>query len=417
VGALLLSEEDRAILDLEGPTIAGHTCKVIQVDGMRASIDDLREHVAAGLETEPLLRCRLGGEAQAPAWVSDPGFEIAEHVIDTGLTGLSAVELEALVAKLFEQRLDRERPLWRIDVAGLRNGATALIWRIHHSLADGTAAVRIARSILWDAAPEGAAATGRRESPAGRPGGGRRRDDRRRRGHLAAFLTREFADTIHASPFDGEVGTRRSIAFAAVPLGELHDAAKQRGATVNDAVLASVAGGLRRWLSHHHGSLGSLRLRVPVSLHHEGDDAANRDSFFTLPVPITEPDPVARLRAVGSATAERKADHDAERLAALRSHSPRLAVLADRLEASPRSFAVCVSNVPGPRAPVTVLGAPVSGLHSIAEIGRRHGLRVAVISITDQLCFGFCADPLIADDLSELAAGTESEAEALIDAG
>jgi len=407
---LPLSPQDRAILELEGPTIAGHTCKVIRIADPGASIDQLRRHVAARLGTEPLLRCRLGETAEGPAWVTYPDFDIVEQLVDTGLDGLAAAELERLVAELFEQHLDRELPLWRIDVAGLQGGGTALIWRLHHSLADGTAAMRIARSVLWDSGSP---------PPAGgaRPAPDRGADDRRRLGHLAAFIGRELADTIRDSPFDGEVGTKRAVALASVPLGELHDAAKRQGATVNDAVLAAVGGGLRRWLSHHHGPLGSLRLRVPVSLHHEGDDAANRDSFFTVPVPITESDPVARLRAVREGTAERKAAHDAELLARLRSRSPALAALADRLERSPRSFALCVSNVPGPRAPVTVCGAPVAELHSIAEIGRRHALRIAVVSIADDLCFGFCADPLIAGDLREMAAGTEAEAGALIAAG
>ena len=409
---LPLSREDLAILELEGPTVAGHTCKVIRIEHLGASIAQLRRHVAARLEAEPLLRCRLGETAEGPAWVPDPDFEIAEHVVGAGLDGLTRAELERLVAERFEQHLERERPLWRIDVAGLRDGGTALIWRIHHSLADGTAAMRIAGSVLWDAAPQPPDGGGD-----ARPAPDREADDRRRLGHLAAFVGREFADTLRDSPFDAEVGTRRSVAFATAPLGELHDAAKRQGATVNDAVLTAVGGGLRRWLSHHHGPLGSLRLRVPVSLHQEGDDAANHDSFFTVPVPITESDPVARLDAVREGTAERKAAHDAERLDRLRSHSPKLAALADRLEQSPRSFALCVSNVPGPRVPVTVLDAPVSELHSIAEIGRRHALRVAVVSIADDLSFGFCADPLIAGDLREMAAGTEAEAGALIAAG
>ena len=342
-----------------------------------------------------------------------------------------------LVAGIFERRLDRDRPLWRIDLAPLPDGGASLVWRIHHALADGTTAMRFARQLLWD-------------EPAGEQGGTRPAevagpapphadppnvpaavheahrssadDHHRRRGHLAAFLKREFSDSIRRSPFDGEIGTRRSVAFASVGFRPLHDAAKRIcGATVNDAVLAVVAGAVRRWVEHHHGALGAVRFRVPVSLHSEGDDAANHDSFFTLPVHLDESDTAARLEAIHSAAAERKADHDAERLEALlsslESHAPPLAGLARRLEASPRSFALCVSNVPGPREPHSVLGAPVRSLHSIAEVGRRHGLRVAVVSYADELCFGICADPSIADDLDAMATGIAIEAEALISAG
>ena len=90
-----------------------------------------------------------------------------------------------------------------------------------------------------------------------------------------------------------------------------------------------------------------------MSLHHEGDDASNRDSFFALALPLNEPDPVERLRAVHAATAERKQDHDAEEmdrlLHGLGRVSQPLERLVDRIEGSPRRFALSVSNVPGPR--------------------------------------------------------------------
>jgi hypothetical protein len=91
-----------------------------------------------------------------------------------------------------------------------------------------------------------------------------------------------------------------------------------------------------------------------------------------------------------------------------------LAALVERIESSPREFAVNVSNVPGPRHPVSVLGAPVEALHSIAEIGLRHGLRIAVVSLADHLYFGFNADPDLVDHVEWLAEGVEDEAAALI---
>jgi diacylglycerol O-acyltransferase len=161
-----------------------------------------------------------------------------------------------------------------------------------------------------------------------------------------------------------------------------------------------------------------VRAKVPVSLHREGDDARNRDSFFSVGLPLCEPDPVARLRSVHAATALRKSERDAERLDELTRElgrmSPLLKRFCERLEASPRRFAVNVSNVPGPRSRVTILEAPVEGLYSIAEIGEHHALRVAVVSLAGELCFGFCADPAIVDDLQAMAEGVEVEAGALI---
>jgi hypothetical protein len=274
--------------------------------------------------------------------------------------------------------------------------------------------MRFAREVLWDMEADAAAATTTRHATAAE-------DDERRRQHLAGFLHREFARSRTRSPFDGRIGARRVIAFAEVPLQPLHDAARTHcQATLNDAVLSVVAGALRRWVLAHHGHLGDVRVRVPVSLHHEGDAVLNRDSFFSVALPLNEPDPLKRLLAVHAATLERKEDHDAETMDELLERlgklSPKLRALAQQIEKSPRRFAVSVSNVPGPRAPVRVLGAPVTRLHSIAEIGQRHALRVAVVSMAGTLGFGFCADPGIIADLDAMAEGVEIETLALCEA-
>ena len=415
-----LHPADRAILGLECETIAGHTCKVIRLGAGAPGIEALRARVGERIGSVPALACRLGEAAGGPAWVAWDGFDPALRVIPLAEEApLSGAELPAAVARLFEQRLDRDRPLWQMHFAELDDGDAVLIWRIHHAIADGTAAMRFARELLWDRPTESSG----RSKPASRPGPSRAPgappDDERRRRHLAAFVEREFGESLRRSPFDGTIGTTRRIAFASVELTPLHDAARGlAGATLNDAVLSIVAGSMRRWLEAHHGSLHGVRVRVPVSLHHEGDAVANLDSFFSLRLPLTVADPVARLRAVNEATRARKAAHDAEELQEvldrLGSASPRLRSFCDRLEASPRSFALSVSNVPGPREPVSVLASPVEAIHSIAEIGRRHALRVSAVSLAGRLHLGFCADPAIVDDLEAMAGGIEAEAAELV---
>ncbi|MDQ3647943.1 MAG: WS/DGAT domain-containing protein [Actinomycetota bacterium] len=411
-GAVLpLSAEDQAILALESERVAGHTCKVVVVGNGAPGLEALRATVDERLALAPELTRRLGGTTAAPAWVHDERFDVAAHIVPAGREGLlDRSGLEEAVASIFEQRLDRTRPLWRIDVLNLSDGGAALVWRLHHALADGTTAMRLARAVLWDEHAESA-------RPAAHPAA----DNARRRAHLARVVERELASSRERSPFDGRIGRRRRIALARVALGPLHDAAKRLdGATVNDAVLAVVAGALRRWVQHHHGPLGELRVRVPVSMHHEGEDAGNRDSFFSLALPLNEADPVVRLRAAHAATAERKADRDAQEmdhlLRALAGVSPRLERFCERLVDSPRRFALSVSNVPGPAGQLSVLGAPVHSVHSLAEIGERHALRVAVISVAGELCFGLCADPAIVDGLQEMSAGIVAEARSLVEA-
>jgi diacylglycerol O-acyltransferase len=418
-----LTGEDRAILALEGPTLVGHTCKVVVLAGEAPPTAALAERVSARIAQAPALTRRLGGTVAEPVWIEDAEFDPRAHVLDAHVAApLDRSKLRVEVARLFAERLDRDRPLWRIDRVQLRDGGCALVWRIHHALADGSTAMRYARTLLWDASSD------HRDDRSQVDGGRRAADQRamtneqdqvRRRAHLARCFAREFARSVRDSPFDGRIGARREIAFATVPLVELHDAAKAlAGATLNDALLSVVSGGLRRWIERHHGPVGSVRVKVPVSLHHEGEDAGNRDSFFSVSVPLAEPNAVARLRAVRAATAVRKAEHDAEAmdtlLRRLREVSPELGRFCERVERSPRTFAVNISNVPGPREPVSVLGAPVGSLHSIAEIAEHHALRVAAVSFAGSLCLGFCADPEIVQDVRSMAEGTEIEATALI---
>ena len=409
-----LSAEDRAILALESETIVGHTCKVLVVEAPAVGADPLRETVAARIGSAPELTYRLAGTDDAPVWQPDPGVDVAAQVapFERG-RAVAAADLAAVVAEVFARRLPRDRPLWAIDVVTLDDERSALIWRLHHALADGTCAVRLARTVLFDAA--GAPPTAPKHPTHSDPA-----DDKRRREHLARFLEREFARSRAASPFDARIGTRREVCFADVPLAGLHDAAKGVGATLNDAVLACVGGGVSRWLAERDRGARELRVKVPVSLHSEGDNAGNRDSFFTVPVPLGETDPMARLARVMELTRERKAGHDAEEIDSLHRElarlSPGLEKLAERIERSPRRFALNVSNVPGPREPVTMHGSPVSAMHTIAEIGEHHALRVAVVSYAGRLCFGLAADPAVVTDLGGLASGIELEAAGLIGA-
>lgn len=410
VEPLLLTREDRAILALERDAVVGHTCKVI-VAGSGLDAGTLRHSLAGRLAEAPLLRRRLGGSEDAPTWEPVDDLDLDAHVLDTKARApLDRRALCAVVASLFAQRLDRSRPLWRLDVVGpLTEGGVALVWRIHHALADGQTSMRLLDQVLWDVVPPAAPPAARAPTPIPPRHAGWR--------STVGFAKREFADR-HRSPFDGVIGRNREIAFARTPLRALHDAARRHGsATVNDAVLAVVAGALRRWIERQHGSLGTVRVRVPVSLHQPGDAPGNRDSFFGVDLPLHLSDPIARLDAIHAETVECKAEHDAQAMDALlrelASVSPRLERLCERVEGSPRAFALAISNVPGPRQAVSVLGTPVVELHSVAEIGERHALRITAVSMADSLHFGLCADPGIVADVTGLADDLAAEAAVL----
>jgi WS/DGAT/MGAT family acyltransferase len=434
-GARPLSREDLSILALENETVAGHTCKVILLDG---AVDpgSLRTSISGRLPRAPMLSMRLGEIDGAPWWVPAPQVDMAAHVVAAPASGAAdEAGLRATVAGIFAQHLDRSRPLWRIDMISQRpGGGSVLIWRIHHALADGLTAMRMASAVLWDEEPVTGPRTIRTRSRA--PRAARPVPHHRLATLLAA--AREVPQPWLRSPFDGHIDARRAVAFTTADLEELHRvAAAADGATVNDAVLTVVAGGLRRWLEAHHGHLGAVRVKVPVSLYAQpppeprpapppgppvpGDhltQPGNRDSFFCLDLPLGSADPLERLAAIRRATRARKQGHDAQHVDALMrelAHSPQLSHFAEHVLAHSRSFALNVSNVPGPRRPIRVLGVPVHSLYSLAEIGEHHALRVAVVSLAGTLNIGLVADPTLLADVGDLAAGMQAEAAKLID--
>jgi diacylglycerol O-acyltransferase / wax synthase len=436
-GARRLSPEGARILVLENETVAGHTCKIIELDSP-LDVDRLRASVSERLPRAPKLSMRLAEIDGAPWWVPDPQVDIAAQVVESGRPAADGeAGFVATVSAIFAQHLDRSRPLWRMDVIPSTPwGGSALVWRIHHALADGLTAMRMAAAVLWDEEPAhaGGDAPGtpsRHAGPASKgraaPASGNAAAQHHR---LAALLAvaREAPQPWLRSPFDGHIDGRRAVAFTTAGLGQLRRAAAASDrATVNDAVLAVVAGGLRRWLEAHHGQLGAVRVKVPVSLHSPpltpGDadsQPGNRDSFFCLDLPLGSADPLERLATIRRATRVRKQGHDAQHLDALMrglAHTPRLSRFADRILAHPRSFALNVSNVPGPRRPVQVLGVPVRALYTLAEIREHHALRVSVVSLADSLNFGLVADPTLLDNVDQLAADMHAEAAALIARG
>jgi diacylglycerol O-acyltransferase len=432
-----LSAEDVRILALEAGNIRGHVCKIVVLrpgEGRRVpTLDELRAHVDGRLDAAPRLRRRLIRSpftAGSSLWVDDEAFDVARHVraVDEPAP-VDPERLSAIVAELMAERLDRAHPLWRIDVVGpMTDGSLALVWRIHHCLADGATTMRLAGDLLWDAS-DAAAVAPSAWRPAPAPGGvsllaqcvaaglgpgarraraigaqARGRVQARRLGWDAkGAIKRELSRTARSTPLDHGAGPARRIAFASAPFAACRSAAKaiDPAITVNDVVLAAVAGGMGAWLEHRGLPLEGIRAKVPVSLHAAGhEDAANRDSYFFVDLPVAEAGFAERLRAVNRQTVERKHLHDAE---ALYAATLRRSV-ADQAMSS-RVFTLNVSNVPGPREDVFVLGARVCELYSVAEIAQQHALRVAVISAAGTLFFGLCADREVVDDLEILAEG------------
>jgi diacylglycerol O-acyltransferase / wax synthase len=436
-----LSAQDVQILRREAGPVRGHSCKVLVLEraGQRAlpTVDDLRAAMTARLDSAPRLRQRLVStplRIARPAWADDPEFDITRQVTAVRADGpVSRSRLEHIVADLMARRLDRSRPLWHLDVVEeLTDGAMALIWRLHHCMADGDTAIALASAVLWS--PDASAGPGVAGpwQPRRLPGRGALLvEGMRERGRqllhprvrtgtrigtlLAsrAALTRELSPAAAVTAFARRAGQRRSASLIQVPLEDCKRAGKaiSESITLNDVLLAIIAGGLRTWLDQHDHPGRGIRVKVPVSLHRPGEQGvvANRDSFFFVDLPVSEPDPAARVRAIGHQTRERKRDRDADVLYELG-----LRPMVARWAMSPRVFTFNVSNVRGPADPVYVLGGRVRELYALSEIAEGHAVRIAAISSSGTLAIGLLADSRAVADLPALADGIRRSAQEIL---
>jgi len=356
-----------------------------------------------------------------PAWEPADEVDLDWHVAEPDRADpLSDEEFRWAVSDLLSERLDHTRPLWRLDALPLTGERVGVIGRIHHAMADGVSAIALSAGILWDpesAAPAKAAPAEKRKAhtePASTPGPAAAKPpaatpkEARILVGLPSALWRELRPSADTG-LDQHIGPKREVAWTSFPLERLKRIEHgTEGATVNDVVLAVVAGGLRRWMEGSDRGPRNLRVQCPVCLHAReevGGQLGNRDSFMNVDLPLADPDPIGRLRAISAETQERKLHHDADTLYAFFHALGRFRPIyrgVTRLTSGPREFALSVSNVPGPKQRPLILGHAVEQFCSFAEPADRHALRVSVVSIGGELAFGLCSDPEAISDLDGL---------------
>lgn len=418
-----LSVDDARILGLESATITGHTLKLVVLepgDGP-LDLDALRAWVVERLVSQPRATQRVDVSGAEPRWVDATDFDIRAHVRrQPECEGGSREDLWRTVSVLMSEHLDHNRPLWTFDLIGpLDDGREAIAVRIHHAMADGIAAVRFLDAVLWDLHPEPPADKEARPGVGSAPAHPRLAESLR----MPGAVRRELGHPGSRSPFDRPITGSRALAFTVAPLAELKaiGASRPGHATVNDALLAVVAGGLRAWLGAG-GAAPHLHAQVPVSLHHRDEqagDLGNRDSFINVDLPLGEPDPLVRLDLVSAETSKRKRLGDAQELYDLFHGLGRVKYLGNavqRLARSAREFSVSISNVPGPASPVSVARRRVQHLFSSSEPATHHALRISAISCAGDIGIGLCTDPQALPDIARLAEAIENSYAELRDA-
>ena len=429
-----LSAVDAAFLHQEGSATHMHIGGLALFAGAPPTHAALLEHIRGRLHLVPRYRQRI---AAAPLglgrqrWIDDPRFNLEYHVRHTALPAPGGEEqLRRLAARIFSQRLDRTKPLWELwMVEGLGDDAFALISKTHHSLVDGVSGVDL-MTMLFDVDPAGAR-TGDappwvpQPSPSGaelaatalqdtvgraatlplraaaslvRPG--RALDDAREGAAALGEVLWRGLTSAPDTPLNVRIGPHRRIATADARLADLKRIKTALGGTINDVLLAVVAGALRRWM-HGRGLRTEgvdMRVCVPMSTRAQDDHGSlgNRITQVVVPLPVYLGDPLERLAVVSEAmrdVKESKLAAGAELIAGMQDFAPpTLLAQASRMNFSGRFFNLLVTNVPGPQFPLYVLGRELRSVHPLAFLAGERALAVAAMSYNGGVHIGLIAD-------------------------
>lgn len=434
-----LSPLDEAFLRIESKAAHMHVGWTLLGEGEPPAIEDLRAHVGARLELLPRFRCRAATSIlHDPMWVDHESFDLSYHVTAASLPRPGGDDqLREFAGGLLSEPLDRRRPLWRLHlVDGLHDGGFAIIGRAHHALVDGVSAVEVAQ-LLLDIDPHARETRPAAWKPTPAPPLVSRAlatvsDRTRLARQMGAFALRAalnpagigegaaavrrlgsaLAPVAAAAPRTGlnrAIGPRRCVAFAELSLPAAKTVARRRGATVGDVVLATAALALGRALRRTGEWHPWLRTMVPVNTRPKdaGAELGNRISFVFVELPVGERRPVAVLDEVARQMGEHKRSGKASALDGVL-RMARFAPLPVRdliawLATRAQTFNAVVSNIPGPREPLYVLGRPLRAAYPAVPLAREHGLSVGVLSYRDVLHIGLYADPGVVPDLEEVA--------------
>jgi WS/DGAT/MGAT family acyltransferase len=449
-----LSGVDASFLALERIETPMHIGSLVILEGGpffddegRFRISDVRALVASRLHLIPRFRQKpmdVPFGWGRPIWVDDDRFDVAYHVRLTALPSPgSRAQLLTLFERVESHLLDRTRPLWELwFVEGLEGGNVAVIQKTHHALVDGISGVDVA-TVLFDFTAEPTIADAPDWVPTPAPS---------RPKLLVDTMSEEAAKSAHVWEMVGEamefprralgqigqvgrslatmaegrlfkprlsmnqpVGRHRRFLPLQVPLDDVKTVRRAFGGTVNDVVLAGVAGGLRPFLEARGELQPGLVVKVmcPVSVRDETEHLAlgNRVSALVVPLHVGEPDPVARLDAVRRSTEglkERQQAVGAATIMGLTQYAaPTLLGLAARAAHRQVFFNLISTNVPGPQVPLYCMGARMLEAYPMVPLSRNLGVNIAILSYCGQLQFGLLADRDTFPDLEVLANGIE----------
>lgn len=437
---------DTSFLHLERDSAHMHVAGCMAFEGEAPTYEELVDQISSRLHLVPRYRQRLAFvpfNQGRPVWVDDPHFNIAFHVRHTALPSPGGeAQLKRLAGRVFSQALDRSRPLWEIWlVEGLAEGRFALLSKTHHALVDGVSGVDIA-TVLFDTSPDPMPVAPPDQEWVARPlpsGAQLLADALRERTTVPSEIVRGIRATLRGprqvaarlgravggvgamaraglqaappSPLNVRIGPHRRFTWVRGDLQEFKALKNALGGTVNDVVLAVVAGALGRYLRMHGEATDELVLRamVPISVRADVERGAlgNRVAAMWAPLPLGLSDPVARLETISRTMDGIKESGQAVGAQVLTELTgfapPTIMAQAARLQARQRLFNLVVTNVPGPQFPLYMLGRELDAMFPMVPLAENQALGIAIMSYNGQLNFGLNADYDAMPDLEALA--------------
>jgi diacylglycerol O-acyltransferase / wax synthase len=476
-----LTTLDAQFLAIESATTFGHVGGLAVYDPATApggglTLRDVCRLVGERLHLLPPFTRRLVEVPfgiDLPYWIEDRDFDIDFHIRESAVPPPGGDgKLAETVAEIFARPLDRAHPLWELYlIHGLEGGRSALLTKVHHSVADGVSGAEIL-SILLDPSPEGRELPDPPEGPAGErvPGSvemlGRgalgiprqplralrsipsalpnltdlpgasafpgvptlARGLSRLRGAVAdedARVRDALAARAPRTRFNGPISPHRRFAFGSLSLDSVKAIKNELGITVNDVIVALCATAVRDWLDER-GELPDepLVAMIPVSVRSDDERGTfgNRITTMAVPIPTNEPEPRQRLLRTHElllSAKERQRALPADLLVDATSFiPPAVAALAARtvigvLSRTRPPLNLVISNVPGPREPLYFAGALLEAHYPVSAITDGVGLNMTVMSYRDHLDFGIVADGEQVDEIWSLMDATAKALEEL----
>lgn len=456
-----LTSLDAGFLQLETDVQPMHVGSMLIMDGPPPSYQEVFDLLASRIDRMPRYRQRVHRmpfDLARPVWADDPDFSLGYHLRHTALPRPGDEEqLRTLGGRIMSQRLDLARPLWEMWVVeGLPKNRWAVINKVHHSMIDGVSGHDLLEIIL-DREPNPRAALPTRWQPAHPPtwldrlGTGaawvallpvatvravghsavrsaRRPVDAARTGALRTkgltLLGRQAANPTHV--LNGPLGPHRRWVWARGSLKDAKAVKDAMGGTVNDVVLAAVAGGFQRYLEARGESISDdvVRSLVPVSVRppEQRGRLGNQVTAMFADLPIGVVDPLERLAIVSAQMDQLKASGQAVGVDAMVSAAdfvlPTLMALGARVAArvGQRVVNTVTTNIPGPPYPLYLLGRRMLEMFPYIPIAQGVRISIGIVSYDGKLAIGITGDYDAVPDIDVLCAGIEEALEELADA-